>query len=487
MFESRIPNPESRRSAVLVLSLLIFCSVALIGDDGMWTFDNPPRALIKEKYGFDLTDQWLEHLRLASARLGDGGSGSFVSPDGLIFTNQHVGRGQVTKLSTPDRNLVRDGFYAATKDQELKCPDLEVNILMSYEDVTARVQAAVTPGASGKDANDQRKAEMSAIEKACAAATGLKCDVVTLYSGGEYWLYRNKRYTDIRLVFAPEEQIAYFGGDYDNFTYPRWNFDVTFLRAYENGQPARPPSHLTWSKAGAAEGELIFVSGYPGSTARLLTVAQLAYQRDVGNPLQMEVWKSRAAALESLRGPRSRAGATLVGRPPEPVEFDEARRRSAGRPDEPSHLRQEGKGRGGPARQGQRQRRVEGAATPPAWDEVAAAYAGLPEYAKRLAYSTFSPIRLANMASTLVRYAEEVPRPSARRYPEFTDSRLEGGQVRPGLVGTGLSRHGGGATGGVARGRGKGVGTRRSVRHGGARRVDAGLRREAGHGRDDTR
>lgn len=296
---SPVPGPWSRRLVALVLSLCLAAAAgaALVGDEGMWTFDNPPRQLIKEKYGFDLTDQWLEHVRLASARLGDGGSGSFVSPDGLIFTNQHVGRGQVTKLSTPGRNLVRDGFYAPIRDQELRCPDLEVNILVSYEDVTARVQGAVQPGASGKAANDQRRAEMSAIEKQCVAETGLKCDVITLYSGGEYWLYRNKRYTDIRLVFSPEEQIAYFGGDYDNFTYPRWNFDITFFRAYENDRPASPASHLTWSKAGAAEGELVFAPGYPGSTARLLTVAQLAYQRDVGNPLQMQVWKSRAAAL----------------------------------------------------------------------------------------------------------------------------------------------------------------------------------------------
>jgi len=217
-----------------------FVAATLAGhaDEGMWTFDNPPRQLIREKYGFELADAWLERVRLASARLGDGGSGSFVSADGLIFTNQHVGRGQVTKLSTPERNLVRDGFYAPTRGAELKCPDLEVNILVSYEDVTRRVLGAVKAGATDAEAGAQRRAEMAAIEKDCTASTGLKCEVITLYSGGEYWLYRSKKYTDLRLVFAPEEQIAYFGGDYDNFTYPRWNFDITFFRAYENGEPA---------------------------------------------------------------------------------------------------------------------------------------------------------------------------------------------------------------------------------------------------------
>ena len=236
-------------TAVVLSIVVAVTTLGLRADDGMWTFDNVPRALIKQKYGFEVTDQWLEHVRLASVRVGNGGSGSFVSPDGLLFTNQHVGRGQVSKLSTPEHNLVRDGFYAATRAEELKCPDLEVNVLVSYEDVTARVQGAVKAGASDKEAGAQRRAEMAAIEKECATATGLKCEVVTLYSGGEYWLYRNKKYTDVRLVFAPEEQIAYFGGDYDNFTYPRWNFDITFFRAYENGQPAKTAHYLKWSQA----------------------------------------------------------------------------------------------------------------------------------------------------------------------------------------------------------------------------------------------
>ncbi len=414
-----------RFRAVVIALAVLAAGLGLAADEGMWTFDNVPRALIKQKYGFEITDAWLEHVRMASVRVGNGGSGSFVSADGLLFTNQHVGRGQVTKLSTPERNLVRDGYYAATRDAELKCPDLELNVLVSYQDVTARVQGAVKAGAADKDAADQRRGEMAAIEKECVAATGLKCEVVTLYSGGEYWLYRNKRYTDVRLVFAPEEQIAYFGGDYDNFTYPRWNFDITFFRAYENGQPAKTPHFLAWSANGAAEGELIFVPGYPGSTARLLTVAQLAYHRDLGNPLQMQVWKARAATLEryAALGPEQerRSSAARLG-------LSNSMKRLVGQQDGLLNPRIFAKKTGAEA-----DLRAKIAANPdwqkayaPAFDQIAAAYAELPKYAKRIAFSNLTASSLAGLASTLVRYSDEVPKPSAQRLPEFADARLEG-------------------------------------------------------------
>ena len=416
------------KPTVAMLMALIVVAPAVLGvraDEGMWTFDNVPRALIKQKYGFEITDQWLEHVRLASARVGSGGSGSFVSPDGLLFTNQHVGRGQVTKLSTPQRDLVKDGFYAPTRADELKCPDLEVNILVSYEDVTARVLGAVKAGASDVEAGAQRRAEMAAIEKDCAAATGLKCEVITLYSGGEYWLYRNKKYTDLRLVFAPEEQIAYFGGDYDNFTYPRWNFDITFFRAYENGQPAKTDHYLKWSKAGAAEGELIFTPGYPGSTARLLTVAQIKYQRDVGNPIQQQVWTARRDALAryAALGPEQsrRASAGRLG-------LENSLKRLVGQQEGLMNPRTFAK-----KEEAEAALRAKVAANPewlkayaPAWDQIAGAYAGLPALAKRIAFSNLTASPLAGMASTIVRFGDEIQRPSAQRYSEFTDARLEG-------------------------------------------------------------
>jgi hypothetical protein len=266
---------------------------------------------------------------------------------------------------------------------------------------------------------------MAEIEKACVAATGLKCEVITLYSGGEYWLYRNKKYTDLRLVFAPEEQIAYFGGDFDNFTYPRWNFDITFFRAYENGQPAKTAHHFTWSKAGAAEGELIFTPGYPGSTARLLTVAQLAYQRDVGDPIQQRVWTSRRDALVryAALGPEQarRASAARLG-------LENSLKRLVGQHEGLMNPRIFAKKAADEAAL-----RAKVAANPewlkayaPAWDQIAGAYAELPAFAKRLAFSTLTASRLAGMASTIVRYGDEIQKPSAQRYPEFTDARLEG-------------------------------------------------------------
>src|SRR5215467_5850984 len=223
----------------------------------MWTFDNPPRKQWKERYNFEPSDAWLDHVRLASVRLNDGGSGSFVSANGLLMTNQHVASGQLQKVSTKEKDYIKEGFYAPTQSEELKCPDLEVNVLVAYEDVTQRVSGAVKPGSSDKLANEQRKAEIARIEKESSSKTGFRSEVVTLYSGGEYWLYRFKKYTDIRLVFAAEEQIGFFGGDYDNFTYPRYDLDVAFFRVYENGQPLKTPHYFKWSAAGPADGEFV--------------------------------------------------------------------------------------------------------------------------------------------------------------------------------------------------------------------------------------
>src|SRR5215212_3403349 len=221
-------------ACLLASMFLIQVVPAARADEGMWTFDNPPLRQWKERYNFEPTREWLEKVRLASVRLNDGGSGGFVSPDGLLVTNQHVADGQLGKLSTKEKNLTRDGFYARTRAEELKAPDLEVNVLVSFENVTERVQSAVKAGGSDKQASEQRKAVIAEIERDSTEKTGLKSDVVSLYSGGEYWLYRHKKYTDIRIVFAPEEQIAFFGGDYDNFTFPRYDLDFAFFRVYEN-------------------------------------------------------------------------------------------------------------------------------------------------------------------------------------------------------------------------------------------------------------
>src|SRR5215213_7988240 len=266
-------------------------SAALLGsvsatkaDEGMWLFNAPPRKILKERYNFDATDGWLEHVQKSSVRFNSGGSGSFISANGLILSNHHVGADTLQKVSTKEHDYLKKGFYAATQAEEIKAPDLELNVLMSIEDVTARVNAAVKAGASDEESFKQRRAVMAEIEKESQDKTGLRSDVVTLYQGGRYHLYQFKRYTDVRLVFAPEQQIAFFGGDPDNFEFPRYDLDVSFFRAYENRKPAKVQHYLKWSEKGTAENDLIFVSGHPGRTSRLLTVNELEYLRDVRLP-----------------------------------------------------------------------------------------------------------------------------------------------------------------------------------------------------------
>jgi hypothetical protein len=407
---------------LLILSFLI--NVPLTSaDEGMWTFDNAPLKQWKERYNFEPTQEWLDKVRLACVRL-EGGSASFVSPNGLIITNQHVAGGQLGKLSTKERDLVKNGFYARTQSEELKTPDLEANVLISFENVTERVQSAVKPGATDKQAAEQRRTTIAQIEKESTDKTGLKSEVISFYSGGEYWLYRFKKYTDVRLVFAPEEQIAFFGGDYDNFTYPRHDLDITILRAYENGQPAKTPNYFKWSETGPTDGEFVLATGNPGSTARLLTVAQLKYQRDVGNPLQKKIWELRRNILENYakRGDEQKRQASGGIR-----SFNNSLKRLTGQQEGLTNPRMFAK------KEAEEKALKDGLAKKPdlqklyapAWTQIEKAYAELPKMANRLAFSNLSPSRMATIASQLVRYSEEIKKPSNQRYPEFSDARLE--------------------------------------------------------------
>jgi hypothetical protein len=267
-------------------------------DEGMWTFDNPPTRQLQEKYHFTPTQQWLDHVRLSSVRLNDGGSGSFVSPHGLLLTNHHVARGQLQKNSTKEHDYIQNGYYAATPAQEMKSPDLEVNVLVSMENVTARVLAALKQAKNPEEEFAARKAVIAEIERESQQKTGLRSDVVTLYQGGEYWLYRYKKYTDVRIVFAPEQQAAFFGGDPDNFTYPRYDLDMALFRVYENGKPIDSKDYLKWNPKGAAQNELVFTSGHPGSTERLSTLAQLEFDRDYAEPITISVLKNRIEVLK---------------------------------------------------------------------------------------------------------------------------------------------------------------------------------------------
>jgi nicotinamide mononucleotide adenylyltransferase len=288
-----------------VLSLFFLCGLLTslsdraFGDEGMWLFNNPPFKQLKEKYQFEPTPQWLEHLQKSSVRFNSGGSGSFVSHNGLCITNHHVGADALQKASSQQHNYLKDGFYARSQAEEIKCADLELNVLMSIEDVTARLNGAVKPGLSPDAAGKAREAAIAAIEKESKEKTGLRSDVVTLYQGGVYHLYRYKRYDDVRIVFAPEQQMAFYGGDPDNFEYPRFNLDICIFRVYENGQPAKIDNYLKWNSQGPSDGELTFVSGSPGRTDRQLTVDELADRRDNEVPKWLQMFNRREVLVNS--------------------------------------------------------------------------------------------------------------------------------------------------------------------------------------------
>src|SRR5213594_4022195 len=288
-------------------SLFVFAvglNTSALADEGMWLFNAPPLKQLKEKYQFGPTSQWLEHLQKASVRFNSGGSGSFVSANGLVITNHHVGADTLQKISDAQHNYLRNGFYAKRQAEEIKSADLELNVLMSIEDVTARVSAAVKPGMTSDQASTARKSVIAAIEKESKDKTGLRSDVVTLYQGGAYHLYRYKRYDDVRLVFAPEQQMAFFGGDPDNFEYPRYDLDVCIFRVYESGQPAKIDNFLKWNSNGPSDGELTFVSGSPGKTDRQLTLDELADSRDRYLPYILGMF-NRREVLELAYSARS--------------------------------------------------------------------------------------------------------------------------------------------------------------------------------------
>jgi hypothetical protein len=410
--------------AVLLAFAFIFSTLAT-ADEGMWLYNAPPKDKIKAKYGFQVTQEWLDHVRLSSVRFNNGGSGSFVSADGLTFTNHHVGAGCVQQLSTEGHDYIKTGFYAKTQADEAKCPNLELNQLVGIEDVTDKINAGVKTEMSAADASQAQRAAMSQVEKDCATATGLRCDVVTFYSGQVYNLYKYKKYTDVRLVFAPEFDIAFFGGDPDNFTYPRYDLDITFFRVYENGKPAHLDNYLRWSGTGVQEGDLIFVSGHPGNTGRMLTMAQLEFLRDVQYPMVLKLLQRRIGLLQNfsnlseenariakedifgLQNSQKAITGYQSGLLDKAImdakAADETKLRAAFKAD-PKNA---------------------GAADP--WEEIAQAiktqqsiYSDLTYLERMRAFNS----RLAQTARALVRAAAEKPKPNQERMREFRDSAL---------------------------------------------------------------
>lgn len=410
---------------LLALFSLQTLHITALADEGMWTFNNVPRAEIKKKYGFEVTDEWLNKVRLASVRFNNGGSGSFVSPNGLVLTNYHIVEDIVGEVSTPEKDLAKEGFVAKTRAEEIKAPSLELNQLISIEDVTARVNGAVKEGATAAEAVAARRAVISAIEAESTKATGLRSDVVTLYQGGQYSLYRYKKYTDVRLVFVPEFQAAFFGGDPDNFNFPRFNIDMALVRVYENDQPVHPENYFKWSTAGAKEGSLVFVTGNPGSTSRLNTVAHLEELRDTSIPMIIRLLERQEAVLKkymAMGEEQTRQSQNELNGVQNALKVYRGREKGLKDPALMARKKQEEQAlRKAIEAKPEAQKKYGDA-----WDAIAKAHQAYPSYIKdRRVFELMGGFNsdLFSYARTLVRLAAENEKPNTERLLEYTDAR----------------------------------------------------------------
>lgn len=425
-------NKRSMTVLALAASFLLV-GIPARAEEGMYLFTNPPTKELQKKYGFRPTADWLERVQKSCVRFGYGGSASLVSPNGLVMTNHHVGRGQLQRLSTKDHDLIADGFYAKTLADEIKCPAAEVNILWTIKDVTDQVKSAAKPGMSPAEANKAQRERIADIEEKAEKDTGLNCDVVTLYHGARYQLYSYKRYTDVRLVMAPESSVAAFGGDTDNFEYPRYCLDMSFFRIYENGKPIHNEYYLPWSPAGANEGQLILVTGHPGRTNRQYTVDHLKFLRDVSYPHYLSyLWRREVQLLNfSERSAENAriASSYLLG-------IQNGRKAITGMY----------AGLLDPAVMEKKQREERALRTAvanntdwqaqwgDAWDEIAKAEkahtAMYEDYSMLSGRGTLGGSRLFRIARSLVRMADELPKPSAERLPPYQDASLDSTRLR---------------------------------------------------------
>ncbi len=410
----------------VVVCGLLFALPPTQADEGMWPFNHVPVEQIKHKHGFEVSANFLNQLQKGSVRFNNGGSGSFVSPGGLVMTNHHVASDCIKKLSSKEKDYVADGFYAKAGSAEMKCPDLELNVLMKMDTVTSRINEKVRPDMSEKERFETQRATTADVEKECKDHTGERCDVVKLYQGGIFDLYKYKKYTDVRLVFAPEFPAAFFGGDQDNFTYPRYCLDVAFVRVYEDGKPIASPAFLPWSRNGSAPEELVFVTGHPGRTNRLKTEAQLRFERDLRMPFMLDWLDAMAKQLrrygeaggEAARLARDelfrldnsiKAYTGMLGGLRDPELFNaksEAERsvRAAIDADEEKKKQYDG-----------------------AWEAIAKA-----QKTKNEIYEEYRLIgglglysRLFTIAKNLYRLSDELPKPNAQRLPEYRESGLD--------------------------------------------------------------
>jgi Peptidase S46 len=412
--------------------MLFLLAPAAFADEGMWTFDDFPKTKVRQKVGVDVTDAWLDHVRLSTTRLESGCTGSFISGDGLVLTNHHCAASCLAQISSHEKNVFAEGFLAASRAEEPQCKTEQLSVLVAMEDVTAKI-AAATAGKDDKAANEARKKELTRLEQACeeAAKTDAKtgpvsCESVSLYDGGRYSLYKYKRYRDVRLVFAPEDGIASFGGDPDNFQFPRYCLDMSILRAYEDGKPARTPNHLAVNFAGPEDGQPVFVSGHPGATERLLSVDELNSTRNVFLPFWLlrnaelrgryiQFGKTDAESLRVVQDPlNSIENAIKVRRKELDALLDDAMMQSK--------------------RNAEAALRAKVAATPQlkalagdAWGDMAKAQAA---YRDQLWPYTFIENAaglnsvLYRHARSLVRAAAERTKPNEQRFREFTDAAL---------------------------------------------------------------